>query len=32
MKAYNQVNLQQGYGILTIVTPKQVLSDEKGSK
>jgi len=32
MKAYNQVNLQQGYGILTIVTPKQVLSDEKGPK
>src|SRR5439155_25807566 len=30
MKAYNQVNLLQGYGILTIVTPKEVLSDEKG--
>ena len=29
MKAYNQVNLLQGYGILTIVTPKEVLSDEK---
>jgi len=28
MKAYNQVNLSQGYGILTIVTPKEVLMDE----
>jgi predicted nucleic acid-binding protein len=28
MKAYNQVNLLQGYGILTIVTPKEVLSNE----
>jgi predicted nucleic acid-binding protein len=28
MKAYNQVNLLQGYGILTIITPKEVLSDE----
>jgi predicted nucleic acid-binding protein len=26
MKAYNQVNLLQGYGILTIVTPKEVLT------
>ena len=29
MKAYNQVNLRQGYGILTIVTPKEVVSDEE---
>lgn len=29
MKAYNQVNLRRGYGILTIVTPKEVVSDEK---
>jgi hypothetical protein len=29
MKAYNQVNLQQGYGILTIISPKEVLVDEK---
>lgn len=28
MKAYNHVNLLQGYGILTIVTPKEVLSNE----
>lgn len=28
MKAYNQVNRLQGYGILTIITPKEVLSDE----
>ena len=30
MKAYNQVNLLHGYGILTIITPKEVLNDEKG--
>lgn len=29
MKAYNQVNLKQGYGMLTIVTPKEVATDEK---
>lgn len=28
MKAYNQVNLSKGYGILTIVTPEEVLTDE----
>ena len=28
IKAYNQVNLAQGYGILTIVSPKEVLFDE----
>jgi predicted nucleic acid-binding protein len=28
MKAYNQVNLLHGYGILTIVTPKEVTADE----
>jgi len=28
MKAYNQVNLMQGYGILTIISPKEVLVDE----
>lgn len=32
MKAYNQVNLLEGYGILTIVTPKEVLSDDKNQK
>jgi predicted nucleic acid-binding protein len=29
VKAYNQVNLRQGYGVLTIVTPKEVVSDEE---
>jgi predicted nucleic acid-binding protein len=29
VKAYNQVNVQRGHGILTIVTPKEVVSDEK---
>ncbi len=29
MKAYNQVNVRQGYGMLTIITPKEVLNDEK---
>jgi len=29
MKAYNQVNSRQGYGFLAIVTPKEVVSDEK---
>jgi predicted nucleic acid-binding protein len=28
IKAYNQVNLANGYGILTIVSPKEVLIDE----
>ena len=28
MKAYNQVNLLKGYGILTIVSPREVLPDE----
>jgi hypothetical protein len=28
MKAYNQVNLFKGYGILTIVSPREVLPDE----
>jgi len=28
MKAYNQVNLINGYGIITIITPKEVLYDE----
>ena len=28
MKAYNQVNLLNGYGILTIVSPKEVILDE----
>lgn len=28
MKAYNQVNLLQGYGILTIVSPKEVVRDD----
>jgi predicted nucleic acid-binding protein len=32
MKAYNQVNLLEGYGILTIVTPKEVLSNDKNEK
>ncbi len=29
MKAYNQVNLLKGYGILTIVSPREVLPDEQ---
>lgn len=29
MMAYNEVNLRKGYGILTIVTPKEVVADEK---
>jgi len=28
IKAYNQVNLSLGYGILTIVSPKEVRFDE----
>jgi len=28
MRAYNQINLANGYGILTIVTPKEILYDE----
>ncbi len=28
IKAYNQVNLAQGYGILTILSPKEVMLDE----
>lgn len=28
MKLYNQVNLQNGYGFLEIVSPREVLSDE----
>ncbi|WP_193200053.1 hypothetical protein [Nostoc sp. MG11] len=28
MRAYNQINLLNGYGILTIVSPKEVLFDE----
>ena len=28
MKAYNQVNLLNGYGILTIITPREVRHDE----
>jgi predicted nucleic acid-binding protein len=28
MKGYNQVNLMNGYGILTIISPKEVLIDE----
>ena len=28
MKAYNQVNLMNGFGILTIISPKEVLIDE----
>lgn len=27
MKEYQRVNLQQGYGILTIITPREVLPD-----
>ncbi|WGV28666.1 hypothetical protein [Halotia branconii] len=30
MRAYNQINLLNGYGILTIVSPKEVLFDESG--
>jgi len=28
MKEYQRVNLQQGYGILTIITPREVLPDD----
>ncbi len=28
MRAYNQINLLNGYGILTIVSPREVLFDE----
>jgi len=28
IKAYNQINLLNGYGVLTIVTPKEVVFDE----
>lgn len=28
MKSYNQVNLMNGYGILTIISPREVLIDE----
>jgi hypothetical protein len=27
MKGYNQVNGQNGYGILTIISPKEVIAD-----
>ena len=29
MKAYNQVNLLNGYGILTIISPLEVMTDEE---
>jgi predicted nucleic acid-binding protein len=29
MKAYNQVNLLNGYGILTIISPVEVMADEE---
>ena len=29
MKAYNQVNLLHGYGILTIITPQELSFDEE---
>lgn len=29
MKAYNQINLLKGYGILTIISPKEVFTDEQ---
>lgn len=29
IKAYNQINLLHGYGILTIISPKEVLVDEE---
>lgn len=32
MRAYNQVNLLNGYGMLTIVSPKEVVYDEPGEK
>ena len=30
MKAHDQVNLLHGYGVLTIVSPKEVYIDEPG--
>jgi len=32
MRAYNQINLSNGYGILTIISPKEVNYDEQPSK
>ncbi len=32
MKAYNQVNSRKGYGMLTIITPKEVAPAEKTSR
>ncbi len=32
MKAYNQVNLLRGYGMLTIVTPREVVADDRPTK
>jgi len=29
MKAYNQVNLLNGYGLLTIISPKEVRFDDE---
>jgi hypothetical protein len=29
MKAYNQVNILNGYGILTIISPMEVMTDEE---
>jgi predicted nucleic acid-binding protein len=29
IKAYNQVNLAQGYGYITILSPKEVVADDK---
>lgn len=29
MKAYNRVNLAQGYGILTIISPREVFPDDE---
>lgn len=32
MKAYNRVNLSQGYGILTIVSPKEVIPHDRAKE
>ena len=32
MKAYNAVNLMEGYGVLTIISPREVLPDDDREK
>ena len=32
MKLYNQVNLLNGYGILTIISPRELMGDEENEE